>query len=147
MRLRNVELYGQLTEHTPPGVLMTLVVRDDHPQENVPLRNLDAVQPPGSDEQDVFGDAIRKIGVLEREFALCDMSTFEDAYAAKAALDAALDGTTALRIDDWELPIAGVPGIIEWSHMLAGLKARIRFIPASAYWVNSSTSDEALGLL
>lgn len=128
------------------AVLATLIVRDSDANTN-PLRNLEGVQPPGSTMQAAFGDGILQVGVLERDFAVC--GTGEESPATlKATLDAALQGTASIRVDGYELPIAGVPGIVEWARMRMGIRARVRFIPASAEWTLVSDGvSTAVGLL
>lgn len=135
-----------VTLHNTGGTtLATLIVRDSDLNTN-PLRNLEGVQPPGSTVQGVFGDGVLQVGVLERDFATC--ATGMTPAADKAALDTALLTTTSIRVDGYSLPIAGVPGITEWSRMAVGIKARIRFIPAAAEWTLVSDGvTKATGLL
>jgi hypothetical protein len=135
-----------VTLHASGGAtLATLIVRDSD-ANTVPLRNLEGVQPPGSTVQGAFGDGVLQVGALERDFATC--STGVAPAADKAALDAALASTTSIRVDGFSLPIAGVPGITEWARMRAGIRARIRFIPAAAEWTLVSDGvTTATGLL
>jgi hypothetical protein len=138
-----------VTLHNSGGAqILSLIVRDNDASVDAPTRNYDAVQPPGSTAQGVFGDGIHRVGILERDFALCNGETYADTFTAKAALDAALEATASIRVDGWELSIAAVQGAPEWVHQRAGLQARIRFIPSSAYWVKlGEASVTALGLL
>jgi hypothetical protein len=125
--------------------LLSLIVRDSDGNTN-PLRNLEGVQPPGSEIQGVFGDGILQAGTLEREFATCSVGV--SPVADKNALDTALFSTTAIRVDGYELPLAGPPQVMEWSRMRIGIKARIRFIPASAEWTQVADGvSTAVGLL
>lgn len=135
-----------VTLHNAGGTtLATLIARDSDLNTN-PLRNLEGVQPPGSTVQGVFGDGVLQVGVLERDFATC--ATGLAPAADKAALDAALLTTASVRVDGYSLPIAGIPGIIEWSRMAVGVKARIQFIPAEAEWTLVSDGvTKATGLL
>lgn len=124
-----------VTLHDSGGTeLIELVARESDGSSGAPTRNLEGVQPPGSDVQGVFGDGRYQAGVLERDFALCDVDSYASTYHAKAALEAALESAASIRVDGWELPLAGVAGIPEWVHLRTGFKARIRFIPASAHW-------------
>jgi hypothetical protein len=129
MRTRTVTLHD-----AGGALLITLLARDEDPSVDSPLRNFDAVQPPGSTVQGVFGDGLHRVGVLERDFALCDVQTYESNFHAKAALEEALDAAASIRVDGWELPLAAVQGITEWQQFTLGFRARIRFIPSSAYW-------------
>ena len=124
-----------VTLHNTSGTLLiTLLTLDRIPSANTPVRNYDPVQPPGSTVQGVFGDGIYQVGVLERDFALCDVSSYSSVFHAKAALDTALETTASVRVDGWALPIAAAVGVSEFAHMLTGFRARIRFIPSSASW-------------
>jgi hypothetical protein len=143
-----------VTLHNSGGALLiTLLARDSDPVEDAPLRNYDAVQPPGGEVQGAFGDGTFRIGILERELALCNVSGYTTVFHAKAALDLALASTAFLRMDGWQLPIAGVQGVTEWVRQSGvtepyTLRARIRFIPSSPYW--TLIADEnvmAVGLL
>jgi len=140
-----------VTLHDSGGVLLvTLLVRDADPATESPLRNYDGVQPPGSTEQGLFGDGIHKVGILERDFAMCNTDDYDSVFHAKAALDEALDSAASIRLNSaWELELAGVAGITEWQPQRAnGLRARIRFIPSTAYWVSlTDSATTAVGLL
>lgn len=138
-----------VTLHNSGGTLLaTLITLDRIPSENTPTRNLDPVQPPGSTIQAAFGDGIYRVGVLERDFAMCDISAYASVFHAKAALDTALETTAEIRVDGWSLLIAAAAGVVEWSHLLVGFRARIRFIPAAAEWtLISSPTTITRGLL
>ena len=124
-----------VTLHDTDGTtLLTLQARDNDVNAETPLRNTEGVQPPASNIQGAFGDGLHKVGVLERDFALCNTSGYDSIYHAKAALDTALSLTASIRVSGWELPIASVQGVTEWQHLLVGLRARVRFIPRSAFW-------------
>lgn len=124
-----------VTLHDSGGTqLISLLARESDGAHDTPTKNLEGVQPPGATVQGVFGDGTLHVGVLERDFALCNVSSYASLYHAKAALETALATTVSIRVDGWSLPLAGVPGITEWVHMTTGLKARIRFIPSSAFW-------------
>lgn len=124
-----------VTLHDSGGTsLISLLARESDGARETPVKNLEGVQPPGATVQGVFGDGTLHIGALERDFALCNVSSYSTLWHAKSALDTALASTVSIRVDGWSLPLAGVPGVVEWIHMTTGLKARIRFIPSSAYW-------------
>lgn len=137
-----------VTLHDDGGeLLLTLVVRDADGSNDLPLRNLEGVQPPGSELQAAFGDGLHQVGVLERDFAFCN-TELASVYLMKAALDEALEDTASVRVDGWELPIDAVAGVTDWEPLLIGIRARIRFIPSSPYWVLlSDSSTTAVGLL
>jgi len=116
------------------NVLMTLEARDNDASVDTPTRNFDPVQPPGSTIQGAFGTAIHQVGVLERDFAICNMTGFASAFHAKAALERALISATSIRTSGWELPLAAPIGITEWQHLLVGLRVRLRLVPSSAFW-------------
>ena len=124
-----------VTLHDTGGTtLLTLQARDNDTNAETPTRNTEGVQPPASNIQGAFGDGLHKVGVLERDFALCNVSGYDSIYHAKAALDTALSQTASIRVSGWELPIASVQGVTEWQHLLVGLRARVRFVPRSAFW-------------
>jgi hypothetical protein len=124
-----------VTLHDSGGTtLLTLQARDNDVNAETPTRNTEGVQPPASNIQGAFGDGLHKVGVLERDFALCNTSGYDSIYHAKAALDTALSLTASIRVSGWELPIASVQGVTEWQHLLVGLRARVRFVPRSAFW-------------
>lgn len=134
-----------VTLHNSGGaLLLTLVTLDRIPSTNTPTRNFDAVQPPGSEVQAAFGDGIYRVGVLERDFALCDAGSYASVFHAKAALDTALETTAEIRVDSWSLPIAAAIGVSEFAHMLIGFRARIRFIPSSSEWTNGATTARGI---
>ena len=128
MKLRPVTLNAGST------ILLTLQSADNDIAEDTPIRNLDAVQPPGSNLQGVFGSPLHRIGVLERDFALCDMTGYTSVFHAKGAIERALINATSIRVSGWELPLAGPIGITEWQHLLYGLRVRLRLVPKSAHW-------------
>ena len=129
MSTRTVTLHN-----TGGATIATLVVRDSDASTGTPTRNYDPVQPPGSTIQGTFGDGLHNVGVLERDFAMCDVSAYASVLLAKAALETAFLTTASVRVDGWSLPIAAVAGITEWQYLLVGFRARIRFIPSSADW-------------
>lgn len=134
-----------VTLHNSGGtLLLTLITLDRIPSTNTPTRNYDAVQPPGSEVQGVFGDGIYQAGVLERDFALCDVSSYASIFHAKAALDTALETTAELRVDGWSLPIAAAVGVTEFAHQLVGFRARIRFIPSASVWTNGGNTARGI---
>lgn len=134
-----------VTLHNSGGTqLISLITLDRIPSVNTPTRNFDPVQPPGSEVQGVFGDGIYRVGVLERDFALCDVGSYASIFHAKAALDTALETTAEIRVDGWSLPIAAAVGVAEWSHLLVGLRARIRFIPSSSEWTNGGNTARGI---
>ena len=123
-----------VTLHDGAGAtLLTLQARDNDPSADTPTRNFDPVQPPGTRLQGTFGSGIHQAGVIERDFALCDVSSYDSIWHAKRALDRSLLVTASVRVDGWELPIASADAI-EFQHLLTGLRARVRFTPASAHW-------------
>lgn len=123
-----------VTLHDNAGVtLITLQARDSDPSTDTPTRNLEGVQPPGTRLQGAFGSGIHRAGAIERDFALCDVSSYDSVWHAKRDLDRFLLNTDSVRVDGWELPIASADAI-EFQHLLAGLRARVRFTPASAHW-------------
>lgn len=126
-------------------VLLTLQSRDNDIAEDTPIRNLDAVQPPGSNLQGIFGSPIHRVGVLERDFALCDMTGYTSVFHAKGAIERALINATSIRMSGWELPLAGPIGITEWQHLLHGLRVRLRLVPRSAHWRYLTGSKSGTG--
>jgi hypothetical protein len=140
-----------VTLHDDEGaLLLTLVARERDGVIDAPLKNLEGVQPAGGEVQGIFGDGLYRVGVLERELALCGLATTYSGSrrAAKAALDTALADTFSIRVDGYELALAGVQGISEWGPVLDGIRARIRFIPSTPYWVSvTDPTDTAVGLL
>ena len=124
-----------VTLHNAAGdTLITLQSRDNDIAEDTPTRNYDPVQPPASNIQGVFGSPLHRIGVLERDFALCDMTGYTSVFHAKGAIERALINATSIRMSGWELPLAGPIGITEWQHLLYGLRVRLRLVPRSAHW-------------
>lgn len=138
-----------VTLHNSGGTLLfTLLARESDGVRDAPLKNLEGVQPPGATVQGVFGDGTLHIGAIERDFALCNISSYASIWHAKAALDTALATTASIRVDGWSLPLAGSPGIVEWVHLKVGLKARIRFIPSAAEWtLLSDGTKKVTGIL
>jgi len=138
-----------VTLHNSGGtLLLTLLALDSQGATNAPTRNFDAVQPPGGEVQGAFGDGLYQAGVLEREFALCNIGTYPTVGHAKRALDQALEDTASIRVDGWELAIAAAIGAPEWLHTGTELRAVIRFIPATPFWELISDNDlKATGLL
>ena len=129
MRTRTVTLHS-----TGGTLLMTLIVRDNDASEDLPLRNYDAVQPPGATVQGAWGDGTLRAGVLERDFALCGTSSYTSVWHAKHELDEYLQNTASIRVEGWELELAAVPGVVRFQHQVSGFMARIRFIPKAAAW-------------
>lgn len=138
----------EVTLHDDGGtLLLALRARDSDGAADTPTRNLEGVQPPAGELQAAFGSGEYRAGVLERDFAFCD-GGFDSVYLAKRALDAALQDTASIRVDGWELPIAGAPGVTDWAPLLVGIRARIRFIPESPFWsLLADPEVTAVGLL
>ena len=131
-----------VTLHNSGGtLLLTLLALDSQGAAGAPTRNFDAVQPPGGEVQGAFGDGLYQAGVLEREFALCNIGTYPTVGHAKRALDVALESTASIRTDGWELPIAAAQGASEWLHTGTELRAVIRFIPSSPFWTLIADTD------
>ena len=128
--LRTVTLH---TTFAVTPTTFTIQARDNNPSADTPTRNVEGVQPPGARLQGTFGSGIHRAGVIERDFAVCDVGSYDSIWHAKRALDRFLLITTSVRVDGWELPIASADAI-GFQHLLAGLRARLRFIPASAHW-------------
>lgn len=116
------------------SLLLTLTARETDPVDAQPTRNLEAVQPRGGNVQAAFGSGILQVGGLERDLALCNVSSYTSLFHAKAAYRTALDRTAELRYEGWSLPIAGAVGIANWRMLRIGLLARISLIPRSAHW-------------
>ena len=136
-----------VTLHNAAGAtLITLQARDNDASVDTPTRNYDPVQPPGSTIQGVFGTGLHQVGVLERDFAICNMTGFASAYHAKAALERALMSATSVRTSGWELPLAAPIGVTEWQHLLVGLRARLRLVPSSAYWRDPTGTKAGMGV-
>lgn len=123
------------------GTLITLLARTADAVGEAPLRNSEGAQPPGANRQGAFGSGIHKVGVLERDLALCDVSSYASTFHAKAALEAALLQVASVRVEGWELPIAAAVGVTEWQVLLSGLRARVRLIPSSAHWRYLASAD------
>ena len=138
-----------VTLHNSGGsLLITLLALDSQGAENAPTRNYDAVQPPGSETQGAFGDGLYQAGVLEREFALCNISAYSTPSHAKRALEQAVESTASIRVDGFQLPIAAAQGITSWFRSGNELRAVIRFIPSSPHWtLIGSGATKVTGLL
>lgn len=114
--------------------LLAVLVRSFDATENNPVRNLEGVQPPGSNRQAAFGSGIHQAGGWERDVAVCNVSSYPTLLHAMAALERAVALTRAVRYEGWELPIAAGVGITERQLLLVGFRARIKLIPASPHW-------------
>ena len=138
-----------VTLHDSGGtLLLTLLALNSQGAIDAPTRNFDAVQPPGSETQGAFGDGTYQAGVLEREFALCNIGTYPTVGHAKRALDVALESTASIRTDGWELPIAAAQGARDWLRTNTELRAVIRLIPSSPFWTLIADTDlKATGLI
>lgn len=124
-----------LTLHDAGGTqLLGLLTRELEEAVDLPLRNLEGVQPPASNAQGVFGDGLYGVGSLTRRVALCNLGSYSTLGHAKAALENALRATRQVRVDGWALPITASRGVSSHQTMLTELQAVIELIPASAHW-------------
>lgn len=114
--------------------LLEVLVRPYEGTENHALRNLEGVQPPGSNRMGAFGSGIHQVSEWERDVAMCDVDAYATLGHAMSALETAIGLTRAVRYDGWELPIAAGRGIEERQLLLRGFRARVRLIPASPHW-------------
>ena len=124
-----------VTLHAAGGAtLLTLQSRDNDASVDGPTRNLDPVQPPGSSIQGVFGTGVHQVGVLERDFALCSITSYDSVWHAKRDIDRQIVIAASVRVDGWELPLAAGSGVVEFQHLLVGFRVRLRLVPRSAHW-------------
>lgn len=114
--------------------LLEILVRPRVASENAALRNVEGVQPPGSNKQGVFGSGIYQAGTWERMVGVCDVDSFATIQHAMGALDEAVRLCRAVQFNGWELPIEAGVGIVERAQLARGYRALIRLIPASPHW-------------
>lgn len=123
------------TLHAADGAeLLEVAVRPRDGSDNAALRNLEGVQPPGSNKQGAFGSGIYQAGSWERMMAVCDVDSYATIQHAMAALDLAVRQCKAIRFNGWELPIEEGVGIVERAYLAHGFRALVRLIPASPHW-------------
>jgi len=114
--------------------LLDVVVRPRANSGNAALRNVEGVQPPGTNRQGAFGSGIYQAGVWERAMAVCDVGSYATRQHAMAALDRAVRLCKSIRFDGWELPIVEGVGLVERAYLSSGFRALVRLIPASPHW-------------
>lgn len=123
------------TLHDAAGAeLLEVLVRPRVSSDNAALRNVEGVQPPGSNRQGAFGSGLYQAGVWERMMAVCDVDSYATIQHAMAALDLAVRQCKAIRFNGWELPIEEGVGIVERAYLARGFRALVRLIPASPHW-------------
>lgn len=123
------------TLHAADGTeLLEILVRPRVSSDNAALRNVEGVQPPGSNKQGAFGSGIYQAGSWERMMAVCDVESYATIQHAMAALDLAVRQCKAIRFNGWELPIEAGVGIVERAYLARGFRALARLIPASPHW-------------
>lgn len=125
--------------------LLEILVRPRVSSDNAALRNLEGVQPPGSNRQGVFGSGIYQAGVWERMMAVCDGDSYASVQHAMGALDNAVRLCRAVRFEGWELPVAAGVGIVERAYLARGFRALARLIPASPHWRYLSGTKSGTG--
>lgn len=125
--------------------LLEVLVRPRNSSDNAALRNIEGVQPPGSNRQGVFGSGIYQAGAWERMMAVCDTSSYATTQHAMGALDEALRLCRAVRFDGWELPIVEGVGIVERAYLSSGFRGLARLIPASPHWRYLTGTDTGTG--
>lgn len=125
--------------------LLEILVRPRVSSENRALRNIEGVQPPGSNRQGAFGSGIYQAGTWERMMAVCDVDAYATIQHAMSALDEAARQCKAVRFNGWELPIAEGVGIVERAYLARGFRALVRLIPASPHWRYLTGTDTGTG--